>query len=180
MRIWSLSFVRAHVDRVPLILCLVFWYLLLAQLMRVAPITLYRHVGQNAGKKDDKERESDFFLTKYILKYTLRTFGCRIVLNQYHPWSRIGNEYIPTRPNDYAIRQGLTQKPLTTQDIAKNFPVLHARLRSLCFFEQLAYRLNSNVPIMGRGKGSHNIRKKRLPRPRKSLSKKQKQTANSS
>ena len=91
-----------------------------------------------------------------------------------------GNEYIPTRPNDYAIRQGLTQKPLTTQDIAKNFPVLHARLRSLCFFEQLAYRLNSNVPIMGRGKGSHNIRKKRLPRPRKSLSKKQKQTANSS
>jgi uncharacterized protein Yka (UPF0111/DUF47 family) len=42
-----------------------FWYLLLAQLIRVALITLYRHVGQNAGKKDDKKRESDL-LKKYI------------------------------------------------------------------------------------------------------------------
>jgi hypothetical protein len=63
-----------------------------------------------------------------------------------------GNEFIPTKPNDYHIRQGLTQKPLTTQDIAQNFPILHSTLRCLSFFEQVAYRLNANVQIMGRGK----------------------------
>ena len=73
-----------------------------------------------------------------------------------------GNEYIPTKPNDYHIRQGLTQKPLTSQDVAQNFPILHAKLRSLSFFEQIAYRLNSNVPIMGRGKRMNTYQKEKI------------------
>ena len=50
----------------PTFVCLVFWYLLLAQLIRVALITSYRHVGQNAGKKDDKEREKAIFFLQNI------------------------------------------------------------------------------------------------------------------
>jgi hypothetical protein len=78
-----------------------------------------------------------------------------------------GNEFIPTKPNDYHLRQGLTQKPLTRQDIAKNFPILHSRLRALSFFEQFAYRFNANVPIMGRGKRLTTYQKEKVEAAKK-------------
>ena len=55
------------------------------------------------------------------------------------------------RPNDYATRQGLTQKPQTHQDITKNIPITHAYIRALSFFERLVYHINGNVRKMGKG-----------------------------
>lgn len=36
---------------------------------------------------------------------------------------------IPTRAGDYSIRQGLTQEPITKQNIMANFPVMHGYIR---------------------------------------------------
>ena len=74
---------------------------------------------------------------------------------------RIGVE-VPKKKNDYAVRQGLTQCPqIRSKDITKNIPVTHGWIRSLYFFEQIAYHLNSGVHIWGKGLkiGAENKRK---------------------
>ena len=55
-------------------------------------------------------------------------------------------------PGDYRARTGLTNQPLTIQDVTKNIPITHAYLRSLSYFETLIYQINADVRIMGKGK----------------------------
>ena len=56
-----------------------------------------------------------------------------------------GEWVIPRQSGDYNDRQGLTSQPLTHQDVVTDFSVLHSLIRSLYFFEQLAYRINAEV-----------------------------------
>ena len=64
-----------------------------------------------------------------------------------------GNEYLPKNQGDYSTRTGITHQPLTkTIDLCKNIPITHAYIRSLNYFENLAYRINSDVLKMGKGK----------------------------
>ena len=59
-------------------------------------------------------------------------------------------------------RQGLKQKPqVSSDDMLRNFPVLHSYLRVLDYFENLTYRVNSGVQIWGKGKkiGAENRKK---------------------
>lgn len=70
--------------------------------------------------------------------------------------------YIPRETGDYEIRQGLTAKPLTTHNIAPNFPILHAYLRCLVFFLEILYRFTGKVYKMGKGKRLSDKEKDRL------------------
>jgi hypothetical protein len=61
---------------------------------------------------------------------------------------------------DYSERVGITQEPLLHHlDATKVIPALHGWIRFLCFFETLAYHVNSShafedgIPIWGAGKG---------------------------
>ena len=59
---------------------------------------------------------------------------------------------VPSRQGDENVRKGLNQRPLTTsQNLTENIPITHAYMRFLSFFEQLIYRINSGVRVMGRG-----------------------------
>ena len=51
-----------------------------------------------------------------------------------------GNEVIVSKPGDYAIRTGITSRPLTEEDLTIVLPPLHAKLCLLRMFEQLLYR----------------------------------------
>ena len=51
-----------------------------------------------------------------------------------------GNEVIVSKPGDYAVRTGITSRPLTDEDLTIVLPPLHAKLCLLRMFEQLLYR----------------------------------------
>jgi hypothetical protein len=73
-----------------------------------------------------------------------------------------GEELVPRAQGDYDVRAGLTQIPLTTQDTAKNFPILHSYLRVFGCLVQLAYRLNAGVHKMGLGIRLSDYEKKKI------------------
>jgi hypothetical protein len=62
------------------------------------------------------------------------------------------DENIRTVAGDYCMRFWMTGRPQTSQDITKIFPLTHAWIRVLSHIENLVFRINSNVRIMGRGK----------------------------
>ena len=58
-----------------------------------------------------------------------------------------GEEYIPRKPKDYAVRQGLTQTPLMPEDAPEDWdpsdvtPVVHAEINvGLGWQQQVQYR----------------------------------------
>ena len=73
-----------------------------------------------------------------------------------------GNEYVPKNPGDYATRTGLTQRPLTEQNLHQNIPITHAYLRFLSHFQEVLYRQRAKVFIMGRGKRISDNEKQRI------------------
>ena len=69
---------------------------------------------------------------------------------------------MPRKRGDYKIRLGLTQKPITSEEIVEDFSVLHAYLRMLAFILTLIYRLNAGVRIWGAGKHRSTDQAKRI------------------
>ena len=68
-----------------------------------------------------------------------------------------------SKPGDQPIRKGLKQKPqVSSDDLLKNFPVLHSYLRVLDYFENLTYRINAGVRIYGRGKSVGKVNSKKI------------------
>ena len=75
-----------------------------------------------------------------------------------------------SRQGDYWIRAGLTQKPQSTSlDLCRNIPVVHAYLRSLSYFEDLVYRVNSNLRKMVRGTRYSPTQKDRLTEAKRKM-----------
>ena len=64
------------------------------------------------------------------------------------------NALLSVRGDSYEEgRQGLKQQPqVESDDVLRNFPVLHSYLRTLDYIETLTYRVNAGVRIMGQGK----------------------------
>ena len=73
-----------------------------------------------------------------------------------------GDYIVPRKRKDYSIRKGLTEKPLTEQEVCKDFSILHAYIRFLCFILNLIYRLNANVFLWGPGKRRSDAQIERL------------------
>ena len=80
-----------------------------------------------------------------------------------------GNEFIPTTIGDYDKRLGLTQKPLTTQDLHQNIPVTHGYLRFLDHIEKVLYRKRAGVTKMGKGLRINDRQKERILRAKESV-----------
>jgi hypothetical protein len=55
-----------------------------------------------------------------------------------------------THAGDYCRRFGLTNRPQTTQDIIRHYPITHAWIRILCHFKNCVYWVNAKVRTMGR------------------------------
>ena len=70
---------------------------------------------------------------------------------------------VPTQKGDEPIRKGLNQRPLTSSlNLTDNIPITHAYMRFLGYFEQLSYRINAGVRVMGRGSRYTDGQKARL------------------
>jgi hypothetical protein len=84
-----------------------------------------------------------------------------------------GNQQIKKQQGDYSVRTGVTQAPLTKNlDLTKTIPITHAYLRSLSYFENLAYRINANVRKMGKGVRFSPEEKRQLEEAKNSFRKK--------
>ena len=70
---------------------------------------------------------------------------------------------VPAKQGDESTRKGLNRRPLSTsQNLTDNIPITHAYMRFLGYFEQLAYRVNAGVRVMGRGSRYTEGQKRRL------------------
>jgi hypothetical protein len=67
---------------------------------------------------------------------------------------------------DYEQRQGVTQIPLTTQDINRAPRALHQRMRGLSWYEQFIYRTRAEVKLWKSGRMTEN-QKERIEKSRK-------------
>ena len=73
-----------------------------------------------------------------------------------------GELIVPKRRGDYKERAGLTQMPITEQNVCEDFSVMHAYLRMFHFILGLIYRLNAGVKIWGQGKRRTTVQIKAL------------------
>jgi hypothetical protein len=62
--------------------------------------------------------------------------------------------------NDYQQRQGVTQVPLTSQDINLASRGLHKRLRALSWWETFIYRIRAEVKVWQSGRLTAKLKRK--------------------
>jgi len=62
-----------------------------------------------------------------------------------------GREVIRPEAGDYAIRKGVTQKPITSFDVCSTLQVTHSWINTLNFFEAISYKLIASVHTFGVG-----------------------------